>query len=252
MKKVLLALLSVFFLVGGVVFSACNEQKPQAVINVVSSDFVSEDYIEIDLTSDKPYAQLTATVENVSYGQVDANTSSDSILTTSTQFNSNANSTQITIYGESEGRGIVELKSAEGSASKIINVFVYSNILGVEQKDSSVDKNQYVIRGEANSLDPSRYLNFTSRPNGESNRKDVTWEFDEEQSQLDLDLNDDVLTVDGGYIGDSVKLVARSVYTDYFANVTLSVVDRFDAPTLTFSREGSAGYESYETPFNLS
>ena len=251
MKKVLLALLSVFFLVGGVVFSACNEQKPQAVINVVSSDFVSEDYIEIDLTSDKPYAQLTATVENVSYGQVDANTSSDSILTTSTQFNSNANSTQITIYGESEGRGIVELKSAEGSASKIINVFVYSNILGVEQKDSSVDKNQYVIRGEANSLDPSRYLNFTSRPNGESNRKDVTWEFDEEQSQLDLDLNDDVLTVDGGYIGDSVKLVARSVYTDYFANVTLSVVDRFDAPTLTFSREGSAGYESYETPFNL-
>ena len=252
MKKVLLALLSVFFLVGGVVFSACNEQKPQAVINISSSDFVSEDYIEINLSSDKPYAQLTATVEKVSYGQVVANTSSESILNTTTQYNSNENSTLVTIYGENEGNGVVELRSAEGNASKIIKVFVYSDILGVEQKDSSVDKNQYVIRGEANSLDPSRYLNFTSRPNGESNRKDVTWEFDEEQSQLDLDLNDDVLTVDDGYIGDSVKLVARSVYTDYFANVTLSVVDRFDAPTLTFSREGSAGYESYETPsFNL-
>lgn len=252
MKKVLLALLSVFFLVGGVVFSACNEQKPQAVINISSSDFVSEDYIEINLSSDKPYAQLTATVEKVSYGQVVANTSSESILNTTAQYNSNENSTLVTIYGENEGNGVVELRSAEGNASKIIKVFVYSDILGVEQKDSSVDKNQYVIRGEANSLDPGRYLNFTSRPNGESNRKDVTWEFDEEQSQLDLDLNDGVLTVDDGYIGDSVKLVARSVYTDYFANVTLSVVDRFDAPTLTFSREGSAGYESYEKPsFNL-
>lgn len=252
MKKVLLALLSVFFLVGGVVFSACNEQKPQAVINISSSDFVSEDYIEINLSSDKPYAQLTATVEKVSYGQVVANTSSESILNTTAQYNSNENSTLVTIYGENEGNGVVELRSAEGNASKIIKVFVYSDILGVEQKDATVDKNQYVIRGEANSLDPSRYLNFTSRPNGESNRKDVRWEFAEDQSQLDLVLQNGYLTIDKEYVGDSVKLVARSVYTDLFANVTLSVVDRFDAPTLTFSRKGSAGYESYEKPsFNL-
>ncbi len=251
MKKVLLAFLSVFFLLGGVVLSACNEQKPQAVINVTSSDFVSEDYIEIDLTSDKPYAQITAKVENVSYGQVVANTDSQSILTPSAKFDANSNSTLITIYGESEGRGVVELKSTEGSASKIINVFVYSNILGLEQKDSSSNKDQFVLRGKANLLDPNKYLNFTSRPNGESNRKDVIWEFAENQSQLDLTLVDNILTVDDGYAGQTIELVARSVYTDLFANVSLKVVDQFNAPNLTFSRDGLAGYETYEKPFNL-
>ena len=252
MKKVLLAFLSVFFLVGGVVFSACTNESPQAVINLSSSDFASEDYIEIDLGSDRPYAQITASVENVSSGIVEANTSSQSILTTSTSYNSETNTTLITITGQSEGSGLVELRSMEGSGTRTISVYVYSDIVGLSQKDPEANNDQFVLRGQANTLSSSRYLEITSRPNGESNRQDVVWSFAEEQSQLDLSLTGNVLTVGEGYAGDQINLVASSVYTTLSTPVTLDVIDSFTAPTLTFSRDANLGYDDYSgTPFTL-
>ncbi len=252
MKKVLLAFLSVFFLVGGVVFSACTNESPQAVINLSSSDFASEDYIEIDLGSDRPYAQITASVENVSSGIVEANTSSQSILTTSTSYNSETNTTLITITGQSEGSGLVELRSMEGSGTRTISVYVYSDIVGLSQKDPEANNDQFVLRGQSNTLSSSRYLEITSRPNGESNRQDVAWSFAEEQSQLDLSLTGNVLTVGEGYAGDQINLVASSVYTTLSTPVTLDVIDSFTAPTLTFSRDADFGYENYSgTPFTL-
>ena len=252
MKKVLLAFLSVFFLVGGVVFSACTNESPQAVINLSSSDFASEDYIEIDLGSDRPYAQITASVENVSSGIVAANTSSQSILTTSTSYNSETNTTLITITGQSEGSGLVELRSMEGSGSRTISVYVYSDIVGLSQKDPEANNDQFVLRGQSNTLSSSRYLEITSRPNGESNRQDVAWSFAEEQSQLGLSLTGNVLTVGEDYVGEQINLVASSVYTTLSTPVTLDVIDSFTAPTLTFSRDANLGYDDYSgTPFTL-
>ena len=251
MKKVLLALLSVFFLVGGVVFSACTNESPQAVINLSSSDFASEDYIEIDLGSDRPYAQITASVENVSSGIVAANTSSQSILTTSTSYNSETNTTLITITGQSEGSGLVELRSMEGSGTRTISVYVYSDIVGLSQKDPEANNDQFVLRGQANTLSSSRYLEITSRPNGESNRQDVVWSFAEEQNQLDLSLTGNVLTVGEDYVGEQINLVASSVYTTLSTPVTLDVIDSFTAPTLTFSRDADFGYETYSGPYTL-
>ena len=252
MKKVLLAFLSVFFLVGGVVFSACTNESPQAVINLSSSDFASEDYIEIDLGSDRPYAQITASVENVSSGIVEANTSSQSILTTSTSYNSETNTTLITITGQSEGSGLVELRSMEGSGTRTISVHVYSDIVGLSQKDPEANNDQFVLRGQSNTLSSSRYLEITSRPNGESNRQDVVWSFAEEQSQLDLSLTGNVLTVGEDYVGDQINLVASSVYTTLSTPVTLDVIDSFTAPTLTFSRRADADFADYSgTPFTL-
>ena len=50
-SKIFLALFSVFLLVGGGIFSACGKEQPQATIEVSSSDFAGDDYIEIDLGS---------------------------------------------------------------------------------------------------------------------------------------------------------------------------------------------------------
>ena len=251
MKKVLLAFLSVFFLVGGVVFSACTNESPQAVINLSSSDFASEDYIEIDLGSDRPYAQITASVENVSSGIVAANTSSQSILTTSTSYNSETNTTLITITGQSEGSGLVELRSMEGSGTRTISVYVYSDIVGLSQKDPEANNDQFVLRGQSNTLSSSRYLEITSRPNGESNRQDVSWSFAEEQSQLGLSLTGNVLTVGEDYVGEQINLVASSVYTTLSTPVTLDVIDSFTAPTLTFSRRADADFDDYSGPYTL-
>ena len=255
LKKVLLAILSIFFIFGGVVFSACTKDTPQAIINVSSADFVRDDYVEIDLSSDRAYAQITASVDNVSSGSVVANNNSESILSATSAYDAGTNTSLITITGVNEGVGTVELRSEEGDATKYITVFVYSDILGLAQKTTEPGQlsDQFVIRGQENVLEASRYLEITSRPNGESNRKDVVWRFSEEQENQDgLTLVDNILTVDSDFTEDTVKLKAYSVYTNFSADVTLAVVDQLEQPTLEFGRTISFGdLDVSDQPFTL-
>ena len=113
-SKFFVALLSTFLLFGGVVFTACGE-APHATISVSSQDFVSEDYIEIDLGSDDTTALITATVDGVSSGRVSVNNDFQSIISANAVYNESSNSTQITIEGKSEGSASIVLRSHEGN-----------------------------------------------------------------------------------------------------------------------------------------
>ena len=255
LKKFLIALFGIFLLAGGMLFSACSKEAPQAIINVSSTDFAAEDYVEIDLNSNRPFAEIHATVENVSSGMVTANNNTEGVISTSTVFDATQNTTKITITGVSEGNGLVELKSYEGDGTKLIKVYVYSDILGMSQKTNAEGEvsDQYVIRSEVdenlvNVLDPERYINFVSREGGESNRKDVTWSFTPEQQNnlTGLVLDGNNLIVQNGYVGDQVSLIANSVYTDFSAVVTVDVLKQLPSPVLTFSRSENANFVDYD------
>ena len=255
LKKFLIALFGIFLLAGGMLFSACSKEAPQAIINVSSTDFAAEDYVEIDLNSNRPFAEIHATVENVSSGMVTANNNTESVISTSTVYDTTQNTTKITITGVSEGNGLVELKSYEGDGTKLIKVYVYSDILGMSQKTNAEGEvsDQYVIRSEVdenlvNVLDPERYINFVSREGGESNRKDVTWSFTPEQQNnlTGLVLDGNNLIVQNGYVGDQVSLIANSVYTDFSAVVTVDVLKQLPSPVLTFSRSENANFIDYD------
>lgn len=255
MKKFLIALFGIFLLAGGMLFSACSKEAPQAIINVSSTDFAAEDYVEIDLNSNRPFAEIHATVENVSSGMVTANNNTEGVISTSTVYDATQNTTKITIAGVSEGNGLVELKSYEGDGTKLIKVYVYSDILGMSQKTNAEGEvsDQYVIRSEVdenlvNVLDPERYINFVSREGGESNRKDVTWSFTPEQQNnlTGLVLDGNNLIVQNGYVGDQVSLIANSVYTDFSAVVTVDVLKQLPSPVLTFSRSENANFIDYD------
>ena len=236
LSKFFVAFLSTFLLFGGVIFTACGE-APKATIFVSSQDFVGEDYIEIDLGSDKTSAQITATVEGVSSGRVSVNNDNQSIVSTNAIYNESTNSTTINIVGKSEGNASIVLRSYEGSGQKVINIYVYSDILGVEQKqDSDGSSNQYVVKGEATVLDSDRFLTFTSREGGESNRKDVTWELVSIDENITLEGN--VLTVGEESSLTNVLLKAVSVYKpEYFAEVNLAVITSLPGIQLDFSRD---------------
>lgn len=244
-SKFFVALLSTFLLFGGVVFTACGEAA-HATISVSSQDFVSEDYIEIDLGSDATTALITATVDGVSSGRVSVNNDFQSIISANAVYNESSNSTQITIEGKSEGSASIVLRSHEGNGQKVINVYVYSDILGVEQKqDSAGSSNQYVVKGEATVLDSDRFLSFTSREGGESNRKDVTWQLVSIDEHTTLEGN--VLTVGQDSTLTNVLLRAVSVYKpEYYADVNLTVVSALPDIQLDFSRNPDAFSDQIE------
>ena len=244
-SKFFVALLSTFLLFGGVVFTACGEAA-HATISVSSQDFVSEDYIEIDLGSDDTTALITATVDGVSSGRVSVNNDFQSIISANAVYNESSNSTQITIEGKSEGSASIVLRSHEGNGQKVINVYVYSDILGVEQKqDSAGSSNQYVVKGEATVLDSDRFLSFTSREGGESNRKDVTWQLVSIDEHTTLEGN--VLTVGQDSTLTNVLLRATSVYKpEFYADVNLTVVSALPDIQLDFSRNPDAFSDQIE------
>ena len=222
-SKIFLALFSVFLLVGGGIFSACGTDQPQATIEVSSSDFAGDDYIEIDLGSTINTATITAKVTGTSAGIVSVNNDYQDKIATSAVYDSKTESTVITIVGKSEGKAELVLKS-HGNGQRIIKVYVYSDILALDPSDELSE--QYVVRGQSNILNPDKLLKFTSRPNGESNRKDVTWSLKTQDENLSIDGN--VLTVGEDYqkfnTEASVEVYADSVYVDKRATIKLNVI----------------------------
>ena len=242
-SKFFVALISTFLLFGGAFFTACGE-APKATISVSSSDFVSEDYIEIDIGSQDIVAEVVATVEGVSSGRVSVNNDNQSIIQTKANYDENSNSTKITITAVSEGMASFLLRSHEGNGQKLINVYVYSDILDLQQKqDEQGYSNQYVVKGEDTKLDADRFLTFTSRPGGESNRKDVNWKLLTQDESVSL--NGDVLSVSGDSSLTQVKLQATSVYKpEIYEEITLAVISPLPEVQLLFSRN----YDSFSEP----
>lgn len=252
-SKIFLALFSVFLLVGGGIFSACGKEQPQATIEVSSSDFAGDDYIEIDLGSTINTAAITAKVTGTSAGIVSVNNDYQDKIATSAVYDSKTESTVITIVGKSEGNAELILKS-HGNGQRIIRVYVYSDILALDPSDELSE--QYVVRGQSNILNPDKLLKFTSRPNGESNRKNVTWSLKTQDENLSIDGN--VLTVGENYqkfnTEASVEVYADSVYVDKRATIKLNVISPLPDFATYISRTSDAqGTELTETgqAFNL-
>ncbi len=252
-SKIFLALFSVFLLVGGGIFSACGKEQPQATIEVSSSDFAGDDYIEIDLGSTINTATITAKVTGTSAGIVSVNNDYQDKIATSAVYDSKTESTVITIVGKSEGKAELVLKS-HGNGQRIIKVYVYSDILALDPSDELSE--QYVVRGQSNILNPDKLLKFTSRPNGESNRKDVTWSLKTQDENLSIDGN--VLTVGEDYqkfnTEASVEVYADSVYVDKRATIKLNVISPLPDFATYISRTSDAqGTELTEAgqAFNL-
>ena len=252
-SKIFLALFSVFLLVGGGIFSACGKEQPQATIEVSSSDFAGDDYIEIDLGSSINTATITAKVTGASAGIVSVNNDYQDKIATSAVYDSKTESTVITIVGKSEGNAELILKS-HGNGQRIIRVYVYSDILALDPSDELSE--QYVVRGQSNILNPDKLLKFTSRPNGESNRKNVTWSLKTQDENLSIDGN--VLTVGEDYqkfnTEASVEVYADSVYVDKRATIKLNVISPLPDFATYISRTSDAqGTELTETgqAFNL-
>ena len=252
-SKIFLALFSVFLLVGGGIFSACGKEQPQATIEVSSSDFAGDDYIEIDLGSSINTATITAKVTGASAGIVSVNNDYQDKIATSAVYDSKTESTVITIVGKSEGNAELILKS-HGNGQRIIRVYVYSDILALDPSDELSE--QYVVRGQSNILNPDKLLKFTSRPNGESNRKNVTWSLKTQDENLSIDGN--VLTVGEDYqkfnTEASVEVYADSVYVDKRATIKLNVISPLPDFATYISRTSDAqGTELTEVgqAFNL-
>lgn len=252
-SKIFLALFSVFLLVGGGIFSACGKEQPQATIEVSSSDFAGDDYIEIDLGSTINTAAITAKVTGTSAGIVSVNNDYQDKIATSAVYDSKTESTVITIVGKSEGNAELILKS-HGNGQRIIRVYVYSDILALDPSDELSE--QYVVRGQSNILNPDKLLKFTSRLNGESNRKNVTWSLKTQDENLSIDGN--VLTVGEDYqkfnTEASVEVYADSVYVDKRATIKLNVISPLPDFATYISRTSDAqGTELTEAgqAFNL-
>ncbi len=252
-SKIFLALFSVFLLVGGGIFSACGKEQPQATIEVSSSDFAGDDYIEIDLGSSINTATITAKVTGASAGIVSVNNDYQDKIATSAVYDSKTESTVITIVGKSEGNAELILKS-HGNGQRIIRVYVYSDILALDPSDELSE--QYVVRGQSNILNPDKLLKFTSRPNGESNRKNVTWSLKTQDENLSIDGN--VLTVGEDYqkfnTEASVEVYVDSVYVDKRATIKLNVISPLPDFATYISRTSDAqGTELTEAgqAFNL-
>ena len=253
LNKILLAFLSVFLIFGGVIFSACGNEVKKATISVSSQDFVAQDYIEIDIGSAKTSAQIIATVQGVDSGRVTVNNDYQSIVSTSPIYNASSNSTTINISAVSEGKASIMLLSEEGEGQKMIDVFVYSDILSLEQKQDDGAITQYIVKGEPTILETDRFLNMTSREGGESNRKDVRWSLITQDDDITLENN--ILTVNDNYDGEAqIELRADSVYTDLYTNVVLQVISPLPDISSSYSRNSDSDYNIFENndiSFNL-
>ncbi len=253
LNKILLAFLSVFLIFGGVIFSACGNEVKKATISVSSQDFVAQDYIEIDIGSAKTSAQIIATVQGVDSGRVTVNNDYQSIVSTSPIYNASSNSTTINISAVSEGKASIMLLSEEGEGQKMIDVFVYSDILSLEQKQDDGAITQYIVKGEPTILETDRFLNMTSREGGESNRKDVRWSLITQDDDITLENN--ILTVSDNYDGEAqIELRADSVYTDLYTNVVLQVISPLPDISSSYSRNSDSDYNIFENndiSFNL-
>lgn len=256
MKKIFFSIFSIFLLLGGVAFTACKGEVKGEI--TLSSDYFvqpADDYqINISLNEgDERTATIIGKVKNVNDGRIKVSNNYEDIVMASVSYNASKDESVILVEGLSEGNAEIVFNSFTGSAEPVkVKVFVYSDILGLEQvaEKEGAKKTQFVEKNVGLELDSKRFLNITSRPGGESNRKDVEWEFyisdGEEnfvQSKIDNKIilsknvdgqltelasisNNSVLLVNDEYNLDNIELVAKSVYTELFANVELVVLEK--------------------------
>mgnify|MGYP003571390653 CR=1 FL=1 len=182
MKKIFFSILGIFLLIGGISFSACAKEQKASIL-VSSSSFVETDDgygLNISLNEeDENFVIVTAKVQNASDGRVKISNSYENLVQVTTDYNAKKDESTIIITGINEGYATILFDSWTGSADPVkVDVFVYSDITDLNQKvDQGDTKTQYVEKETALKLDSDRFLSFTSRLNGESNRKDVAWDF---------------------------------------------------------------------------
>ena len=257
MKRFIFSLLGAFLLLGSFIFVACGEEL-KGEIQVSSDYFVTsenkENYIELSLNEgDVHTATVNAKVLNANDGRVKVSNNYESIVQVNTNYNASEDQSVITLTAKSEGQAQLILNSWSGSADPVtINVYVYSDLVSLTQKENleGQKKTQFVEIGKELELKNDKFLEMTSRNGGESNRKDITWDFNtadgsynklENVAEGRIDLinaaaevvatikDNKTLLVSQNYIGNEIALIANSKFLT--AEVNLEVLnttnDRF-------------------------
>ena len=256
MKTKLAKIMTIIFLLlltlgGGVLFAACGKEPPKASVSITSQDIGEDGVVQIDLAGVNKTASISAVVSGVKSGGVWVNNDSPSIVSTKTTYKETNNTNTITITGLREGKAQLEVRSLEGSGRAVVDVFVYSDIVGMSQKEDVEGKKatQFVVRTQPLKLTADRFLNFISAEGCNSNRTDVTWKTDSVDPNITLE--NDVLTVGENYAGEQITLKAESVYTEYNCEVTLDVINQLPVIDTLFSRDVNAFNEPAVGPYNI-
>ena len=234
MKKFFVGLLSVFVLFGATILTACTNNNVQMTL--------SAEYIEIQIRDESvsPTAEVTVTVTGTSDSQVsvDARDSSD-ILSFRTQTLSDGRTT-ISITGQAEGSGQIYVTSYQGNITKVINVDVYSEVSGMEQKiEEEAKKNIFAVRGGSVELIDTNLITFSPSQNS---RRTITWSLLDGTQNATIDNN--ILTIEQSYSQESIFVVATTE-KGVTCTLELPVIDKLE-DDLTLSWSYSRDNQEYE------
>ncbi len=237
MKKIWIALVSIFVLLGGITLSACGKKE----LSLSLSSQVEE--ICIDADKEEEVHVVTATVGGVEDGEVIAVPATSGIVDAVAVYNSTTKRNEITLTGISEGQTSVIVSCVDDPNIKnVISVTVYSDILGMEKKgaDSYQEGENpfYAIRNGSVSLDWSDLIKFTNSTR-EDCRKDIVWSLEEGTAYATIEGN--VLTVNSDYGADTINVIATSLHNPGImtAPIELKVVDKIDTESIKITYSNS-------------
>ena len=246
MKKFWVALISIFVLAGGLVFTACNEKSVSMKLDTYSVEFC------IDANKTVEDQVVVAQIEGSDDNTVSVHSGDSNIVLASCEPVPGTNRSLITLkVPEKENRKagsteVVVTSVADTTVNERIRVYVYSDILGMTEKTTDFNKGadpRYAIRGGEVELDYKKLIKFTNDTRDDA-RMDIEWRLDREQSNATIEGN--VLKLDDNFFMDEIVVYAYALHNPELApaQITLHVLDRIDADNIdiTISNSQSTGF----------
>lgn len=254
MKKFWVAIVSVFVLLGGVVFSACGKK------DVTLS--LSSNYEEICINAngeDQDIKVVTASVGGVDEGRVSAASSNQNVVVASVVYNVSSNQNTITLKVPTDTNGnvvgnegtarVVVTSLDDSRVTQIINVNVYSDIRGMDVKSDGMVAGQnpfYAVKGGDVELDYSKLITFTNGTR-ENCRKDIVWSLVEEGPNASI--NGNILHINAEYAGQIISVKASSLHDPSISTTfDLNVLDKIDEASVKigYAPNLAAGFQDID------
>lgn len=246
MKKFLVSILGIFLLFGAALLTACGGSNPSLKL--------SQDTVAIQLYAedeDSGYQIVTAELSGVDSGKIQASALSgyENVVKVSTSTLSSTKCS-IRIEGLEEGTAQVVVRATPGNIEKRINVTVFSEVSAMSQVvENDKKKNNFLIRGEENSLIEEKLISFQPSSNS---RRTLTWAIAEEMNMAGgLTLNGTTLTVEDTFVGNEVILDATTE-KGVSTKITLPVVDKIESEVkLAFSYSQNSSFDEINEENNI-
>lgn len=246
MKKFLVSILGIFLLFGAALLTACGGSNPSLKL--------SQDTVAIQLYAedeDSGYQIVTAELSGVDSGKIQASALSgyENVVKVSTSTLSSTKCS-IRIEGLEEGTAQVVVRATPGNIEKRINVTVFSEVSAMSQVvENDKKKNNFLIRGEANSLIEEKLISFQPSSNS---RRTLTWAIAEEMNMAGgLTLDGTTLTVEDTFVGNEVILDATTE-KGVSTKITLPVVDKIESEVkLAFSYSQNSSFDEINEENNI-